>query len=77
MIWWILLAVAVLALLGHWGSRNAVWGTATFGALIGIGVATYQPGFDWWLVGKSVVIATFVGLAVEWLPRLGKKRPVA
>lgn len=75
MIWWILLALAALALVAHWGTRNAVWGTATMGVLIGIVVAVVQPGFEWWTVGKALVIATLVGLAIEWLPRLAKKRP--
>jgi hypothetical protein len=76
MIWWILLAVAVLILLVHCGSRNAVWGAATLGVLIGMVIAIFRPGFDWWIVGKSLVISTLIGLAIEWLPRLmGKQKP--
>jgi hypothetical protein len=75
MIWGALVAIAALGLLVHSGSKNAVWGTATLGALIGVVVATFRPGFDWWLVGKFVAISTFIGLALEWLPRLLKQRP--
>ncbi|QNP40202.1 hypothetical protein [Lysobacter solisilvae (ex Woo and Kim 2020)] len=77
MIWWILLIVSAIALLAHWGSRNAVWGTATMGTIIGVVIAIFRPGFDWWIVGKALVIATLIGVAIEWLPRLGKKRPAA
>lgn len=69
MIWWILSAAAVVILLAHWGSRNAVWGTATFGALVGVVIAFVRPGFDWGTVGKAFVIGTFIGLVFEWLPR--------
>lgn len=70
MIWWILSAAAAVALLAHWNSRNAVWGTATFGALVGAVIAAIKPGFDWGTVGKAFVIGTFIGLAFEWLPRI-------
>lgn len=73
MVWWLLSigAVGVLLTYSRKG-KNAVWGTATVGALIGMGIAVYQPGFEWWLIGKSVVIATFIGLAFEWLPQLAR-----
>lgn len=69
MIWWILSSAAAVALLAYWGSRNAVWGTATFGALVGLVVALIR-GFEWSTVGKAVVIGTFIGLVFEWLPRI-------
>ena len=73
MLWWILSigAVGVLLTYARKG-QNAVWGTATVGALIGVGIAVYQPGFDWQTVGKAAVIGTFVGLAFEWLPQIPK-----
>ena len=75
MIWWVLLIAAAVALLTHTRRRNAVWGTATLGALIGVVVAVLRPDFDWWTVGKAVIIATFIGVAIEWLPRaLGRSR---
>jgi hypothetical protein len=72
MIWWILTAGAVVALLLYRGSRNAVWGTATLGALVGVVVAVIS-GFEWSIVGKAVVVGTFAGLAFEWLPRLAAR----
>jgi hypothetical protein len=71
MIWRLLSVAAVVALLAYWRKGpNAVWGAATVGTFIGIGVAVYQPGFDWWTVSKTVVIGTFVGLAFELLPQI-------
>ena len=73
MIWWILTAAAVVILLVYRGSKNAVWGTATIGAVVGIVIAIIRPGFSWSTVGKAFVIATFIGFAFEWLPRLVSK----
>jgi len=73
-IWWAVYGVAGVLLLAHARSRNAVWGTATLGLLIGVVIAWIQPGFDWWTVAKTVAIATLVGTLIEWLPRLGRKR---
>ena len=75
MIWWILSGSAAVALLTHFGGKNAVWGTATFGVLIGIVIAVFQPGFEWRTVGKAFVIGALVGLALEWLPRIGRRGP--
>ena len=77
MLWWILSGAAVVALLAHWRGANAVWGTATFGALIGVAIAMFQPSFDWSAVGKAAVVGTFVGLAIEWLPRAVRNKPSA
>jgi hypothetical protein len=68
MIWSALTIAAIVILLAYWQGPNAVWGTATLGVFIGIGVAVYQPGFDWWTVGKAAVIGTLTGLAFEFLP---------
>ena len=76
MIWQILLGVAVVILLLHWGSRNAVWGTATFGAIVGFVVAFFGDGFQWWTVGKALIISTFIGAALEWIPRIFRKKEV-
>lgn len=74
MVWWLLSAVAILALLVHSRGPNAVWGTATFGILVGVAVAVYRPGFDWSIVGKAAVIAALIGLAFERLPQIIGKR---
>lgn len=74
MIWWGILAVGAAIL---WKYRkegpNAVWGTATLALFIGLAVAIYQPGFDWWTIGKAVSIGALVGLVFEMLPRLSSK----
>ncbi|MEO8365869.1 MAG: hypothetical protein ABI538_06635 [Pseudoxanthomonas sp.] len=71
--WWMIFAIAGIALLGHWRTKSAVWGTATMGLVIGLIVAAIHPGFDWAFVGKIVAIATLIGVVIEWLPRLGRK----
>ena len=75
MIWQILLGVAIVILLLHWGSRNAVWGAATFGVIVGLVVAFFGDGFEWWTVGKALIIATFIGAALEWIPRIFQRKP--
>lgn len=75
MIWEILLAVAALVLFVFRQRRSAVWGTATFAGIIGLAFAICQPGFDWGIIGKTVIIGTFVGLVFEGLPMLVKQRP--
>lgn len=72
MIWWFFGVLAGLALLAHRNGPNAVWGTATFGGLIGVAVAVFRPGFDWSIIGKAVVIGALVGLIFHWLPKILK-----
>lgn len=79
-IWSILsFAAAVSLLLYARKGQNAVWGTATvaipIGLVIAILVAIFgSSGFDWWIIGKAVVVGALTGLAFEWLPRLvGRK----
>lgn len=72
MILWFALACAAVILLIYRSGPNAIWGTATLAAVVGIVIAAFQPGFEWSTVGKAIVIGTFVGLAFEWLPRILK-----
>jgi len=71
MIWWVI-AIAAAAILWKYRREgpNAVWGTATLGLLVGLTVASYQPGFDWRTIGKAVAIGAIIGLVLELLPRL-------
>ncbi len=62
--------MAALLLLLHWRGRNAVWGGATLGFLIGVVVALFRDGFDWWLVAKIATVATLISTVTEWAPRL-------
>lgn len=73
MVWWILYAVATLMLLLHFGTRNAVWGGATLGLMIGVVVALFRDGFDWSLVAKFAAIAALDGTITEWVPRLANR----
>lgn len=75
MIWDVLLAIAVVVLLIFWRRPSAVWGAATFAMISGLSIAIFQPGIDWWIVGKAVIIGTFMGLVLEGFPMLVKQRP--
>ena len=70
MIWWVLSITAGVALWVHRSGPNAVWGTASFGIIIGFVIAVVQPGFEWTLIGKAIVIGTLAGLMFQWLPRI-------
>lgn len=75
MMWWVVMAAGAFAMIAF-ASRgpNAVWGTATVGVLIGVGLALYQPGFNWWTIAKSVAVAALIGAIFEALPLLAGKR---
>lgn len=75
MIWWAAMAIAVVALAIYARrGQNAVWGTATLGVIVGLGLAIYQPGFNWWLIVKSITVAALVGLVFEVLPLLARRQ---
>lgn len=73
MIWWIVLTAGAIAL-AFFSSKgpNAVWGTATFGVLIGIVLHFLYPGHFWWTMGRSVAVAALIGLVFVLLPLLPK-----
>ena len=74
MIWLILTVVAVAGLIFFWRGPNAVWGGATIGLVFGLIVAliNYFRGLGFWgqPVGKSLVVCTALGVAVELLSRI-------
>jgi hypothetical protein len=68
MTWWLVSAIGIAALKSFFfRGRNAVWGGATLGAIIGIVVAIARPEFDWPTVGHGAVIGAFFGLIAEIL----------
>lgn len=68
MMWWIVSAIGIAALEKFFfRGQNAVWGGATIGAIVGVAIAIWRPGFDWSTVGQSAVIGAFVGLLAEVL----------
>ncbi|MFC1905743.1 hypothetical protein ACFLXL_02930 [Chloroflexota bacterium] len=74
-LWIILLIIAVILLLLHWGGRNAVWGGATLGLVVGIIISIIKG--DWTFLAYSVSGGVFLGTFFEWLGRLAdwlKKR---
>lgn len=71
MIWWLLVGTAVLILLFYARTgANAVWGTATLGAVVGVVLAIIYPGDFWWIVAKAISVGALVGFIFEMLPKL-------
>lgn len=63
--------VAGILLIVFWRGRNAVWGGATIGAIVGLILAIVKG--DWSLLALSFAIGTFVGLGAEGLGRLSDR----
>lgn len=63
--------IAVALLIIHWGDRNAVWGGATLGIIVGLILALVQG--NWAVLALSFSIGTFVGTIFEWIGRLSYK----
>lgn len=64
-----MIIVAVILLGLHFWGRNAVWGGATIGVVIGLVVALVTK--DWGWLATFFALGTFVGTFAEWLGRLG------
>lgn len=72
--WWLVSAVGIAALKSYFfRGKNAVWGGATLGALVGIVIALTRPSFDWEVVGHSAMIGAFAGLVAESLGWIGDR----
>lgn len=70
--WWIVSALGISALKRFFfKGKNAVWGGAILGLLVGVIVAIIQPGFVWATLGHAAVIGAFVGLIAEFLGAIG------
>lgn len=68
MIWWAVIAAAcIVALVYSQRGPNAVWGTATVGALVGVVLALVYPGHFWWTLAKAVAVGSLIGFAFELL----------
>jgi len=68
MIWWALYAATAVALALSFGKgQNPVWGGATMGALVGVAIAFFRPGFDWGTVAHSLAIGALSGAMIELL----------
>lgn len=71
MIWWAICGAAILVLLFYARKgANAVWGTATVGAIVGIVLAVIYPGDFWWTVAKAIAVGALVGFLFDLLPKL-------
>lgn len=73
MVWTILSVIVVVSLVVFFNSRNAVWGGATFGLIIGVIVAFVRDGFLLSTLWKGVVVGVIVGVVSEVVPRLAQR----
>jgi hypothetical protein len=72
--WWVISAVGIAALkLFFSRGRNAVWGGATLGALVGLALVLIRPGHDLDVVGRGIVIGAAAGLIAEFLGLIGDR----
>ena len=67
----ILAIIAGVLLILHWNGRNAVWGGATLGAIVGLVIALVKG--DWGLLTFSFAAGTFAGTVFEWVGRMANK----
>jgi len=63
--------VAIVLLALHWGGRNAVWGGATLGLVVGFIAALVTK--DWSRLMLFIALGTFVGTFFEWIGRIANK----
>lgn len=63
--------VAGVLLIVFCRGRNAVWGGATIGAIVGVILALVKH--NWSLLAPSFAIGTFIGLGAEGLGRLSDR----
>ena len=60
----------VLLLLSFGGGRNAVWGGASLGAIVGVIVSLATDNWDWLLF--IFAVGTFIGTISEWIGRFSE-----
>ena len=68
----IMAIVAGVLLIIFWRGRNAVWGGATIGAIVGLILALVRH--NWSLLALCFAIGTYIGLVAEGLGRLSDRR---
>lgn len=56
--------------LGREPRQSAIWGGATIGIFVGLGMKFLMTGATWWTVGKAILIGAAIGVVAELLPRL-------
>ena len=76
-LWHLLTIAAIICLVISLKSRNAIWGGATGGTVVGIVVSVANwmlgNGFSWLAVGKGVVIGALIGAGTEALSLIRSK----
>lgn len=66
--WKILGIISIIALIVSFSRRNAIWGGATGGAIIGIITAFFRNGnYDWYYVAKFAIVGALSGIIAELL----------
>lgn len=68
--WTILLAISAISLILNW-NKHVVWGSLTFGIIIGVIVslvASFFVGFDWLFIVKGGIIGVIFGQVLNFIP---------
>jgi hypothetical protein len=69
-LWNILGIIAIICLLASFSiGKNAIWGTLTVGAILGL-IVCLIIGFKWELYKKILIVSVFVGVVFEVVGRL-------
>ena len=64
------LGLSVVLLISYFRTKNAVWGGFTGGIIVGVIIALFGEGFNWFILGKTAIIGTIVGFAADLLGKI-------
>ena len=71
-VWTILTIITIILLMAFWQERNAIWGGLTLGIVIGVIIVIFFAfkgnEFDWYIIGKSAIVGTWLGFIAELAP---------
>lgn len=76
---WIAISIAaIIALAFFWRGPNAVWGAIGIGLVAGLFLAAISAakgyGFQWLIIGRSIVFWIVVGALIEMISKVTRRR---
>ncbi len=76
--WMALGIISVICLIIFWFSRNAVWGGATIGVIIGFILSTLSAirgnHFHWSMISKAAIVGCLIGVATELFCKITNRK---